>query len=194
MRRGLRVDGVYAFGPPNPGNLRVTQDYAYALARGMLGISLKNQRDLVTDVPVDLKNFGEEYVQPWPLLEINQPGAPLDPWLLLRDHHIELYQAGVYKLPAVDAAVGLNEAVDAVARLYQTADGWDWLSPVDGAWWAIRVFPNGAKLAIARGSTTGKDWLDDFDAVQVPVLGARVSAGFWSGVAAASDALDAQLA
>lgn len=192
VRRGLRVDGVFAFAPPNPGDRKIGVDYAYARNRGMIGISVKNHRDLVTDVPVDVEALGEEYVQPWPFTEIHEPGAVLDPWFLLRDHHVELYRAGVNKLPAVAGAVGLNEAMDQVVELYNTDSGWDWLNPVDGAWWAMRVMPSGAKLMIARGSRTEKDWMDDFDALQITVMGARVSEGFWRGIPL--DLLDAQLA
>jgi hypothetical protein len=53
--------------------------------------------------------------------------------------------------------------------------------------------PSGAKLMIRRGTASVHDWLDDFDAIMIPVLGARMSQGFWAGVAPIESALDAQL-
>ena len=192
VRRGLPVTGVYAFAPPNPGEAKIGEDLAYAVARGMVAVSVKNHRDLVCDVPVDVEELDEEYVQPFAFTEISEPGSLLDPWFLLRDHHKELYQAGVRKLPAIGGAVTLQQAMAEVVQLYDTSEGWDWLNPVDGAWWALRKFTNGARLIIPRGSKTEKDWLDDFDALQIKVLGARVSAGFWRGIPL--ELLDEQLA
>ena len=79
-----------------------------------------------------------------------------------------------------------------LADLGFTVEERSWLNPVDGAWWALRKFTNGARLIIPRGSKTEKDWLDDFDALQIKVLGARVSAGFWRGIPL--ELLDEQLA
>ena len=186
IERGLPVDGVYALAPPNPGN-RV-------IGSGLNGVfmrSVKNRRDLVTDVPVDIAILGEEYVQPRAFEEINEASDDTGPF---RDHHIALYQAGCKKLVQGTAAIDIGIAVDWVARLYETADGWDWINPIDGQYWSMIIMANGAKLMIARGSKTPLDWLDDFDAHQIDVLGACMSAGFWSGIGPIEAMLDAQLA
>jgi hypothetical protein len=57
----------------------------------------------------------------------------------------------------------------------------------------MKRMPSGAKLMIRRGSVTVQDWLNDFDAIQIPVLGARVSQGFWAGVQPIESVMDQQL-
>jgi hypothetical protein len=190
--RGLRVDGVYPLAPPNPGNKTIATVINMHQANLIIQ-SVKNGRDLVPDVPVDLPLVGEEYVQPWPFTEINQPPPSNDSWGVFAWHHIELYQAGANALPKTGAAIELSDAADQIAALYQTQTGWDWINPVDGFYTALKIFPNGAKLLIFRGSTTGKDWLDDFDATQIDVMNARMSRGFWAGISPIQDQLDAQL-
>lgn len=189
VKRGLRVDGIICCGSPNPGNDVI----GYALS-GIPIFSLKNRRDLITDVPVDIELFGEEYVQPVPFDEIDEPAKRGDPWGLLSDHHVELYQAGAAKLPSPPGQPSIADAVDQIARLYDTVEGWDWINPVDGAYWGMHKFASGARLMIARGTTTRLDWWNDFDAVQIPAMGAQVSQGFWAGVANVQDQLDAALA
>ena len=191
IKRGLRVDGIYAFASPNPGDKAIGQ-IIFANRANMTIRSLKNRRDIVTDVPVDIVLIGEEFVQPWTFDEINEPSGETG---LFADHHIRLYQAGARKVPDNPAAaITLADAVDEVARLYTDATGWDWINPVDGAYWAMKVMPGGAKLVIPRGSITARDWLDDFDAAEDVVLGAKMSRGFWRGVAAVEPQLDALLA
>lgn len=194
IKRGLPVAGIYALASPNPGDSTIRQTLeSHQAINGLTVSSLWNGRDYVPGVPIDIELFDEDYARPWADTEIYEvpPDRPikLDAW-----HGIALYQAGAHKLPPSGAAVELGTGADLIARLYQTADGWDWISPVDGAYWAIKILPNGARLAIARGSVTLADWLDDFDARQIVVMGARVSEGFWRGVAAAQEALDAHLA
>lgn len=188
--RGLRVDGIYALAPPNPGCSAI----GLALAAIPNVRSIKNGRDLVPDVPVDIEWAGEEYVQPRPFEEINEPPPADDHDFLARWHHIGLYVAGVRKLPGTDAAIALPDAADQVARLYLDATGWDYIHPVDGSYWAMQTMPSGARLLIPRGSVTLHDWLDDLDAGMVHVLGARMSAGFWAGVVPVQDMLDGWLA
>lgn len=193
LARGLRVDGVYALAPPRPGNHAIGQ----MLAKSSLTIlALWNRRDLVPAVPIDMECFGEEYEQPWATTEINEAPTPdllddIDP-----DHHIALYVAGAHKLAAaaIGGAIDVGTAADYVSRLYDTAAGWDWLNPTDGAYWGMKVMPNGAKLMIARGTKTAKEWLQDFDAIQIDVLGARMGRGFWQGVEPVQAQLDKALA
>jgi hypothetical protein len=193
LKRGFRLDGIYAFAPPNAGDASIGQYFALGNQR-VVKRSYKNRRDLVTDVPVDVAILGEEYVQPWPLTEMDEPSEPGDPWGVFCDHHIELYQAGSKKLPKLGVALEAAEACDLVARLYQTLDGWDWVNPTDGSVAAVKRTPMGANVAVFRGSKTETDWLDDFDAWQTEVYGSRVSEGFWRGVANNLSALDARLA
>lgn len=187
VKRGLRVDGIYALAPPNPGDSAI----GAGLAQVPIIRALKNRRDLVPDVPVDMPLIGEEYVQPRPFEEINEP--PIGLPTLWADHSVALYVAGARKLPQYGASVALADAADQIARLYQDATGWDWINPVDGDYWAMKIMPNGARLMLARGSVTLRDWLDDFDATMTPVLGAKMSCGFWRGIEPVQDALDAQL-
>lgn len=182
--RGLSMDGLFVFGCPNPGN-RVIGDVLV----GKRIRSIKNMRDLVTDVPVDLQLINEEYVPVRSFEECYEKAPANDPWGVFRDHHIQLYQPGCRTLAQGTAAISLNDVVDTVARLYDTNDGWDWINPVDGQWWAARKFP-GAILLIARGSTTALDWVHDFEALQTDYRGARVSLGFLQGVQPIIDKLD----
>ena len=194
LRRGFRLDGVYAFAPPNPGDGAIGATYALPSFARVVKCSYKNRRDLVTDVPVDLPLLGEEYVQPFPFFEMDEAPAPGDSWGIFCDHHIELYRAGARKLPKLGVALEAGDACDIVARLYKSLDGWDWVNPTDGGVCAVTRTPMGANVAVFRGSVTEKDWLDDFDAWQSEVMGARVSDGFWRGVINNQPALDARLA
>lgn len=195
IKRGLRVDGLYLFACPRPGDA--------ALRAGLrpvpLILSVKNIDDGITDVPMDVhvKEQGWAYCDANPFEHIHEKPSFVD---FLTDpffahHHIQHYVIGTHKLPAVGGAVGSNQAVDQVALLYETAVGWDWINPVDGLWWGMRRFPNGARLMIRRGSKTGKDWFnEDFDFAQEERYGARVSRGFGAGVWPVEAALDAALA
>lgn len=191
LMRGLPVDGIYTLAPACPGDEAI----GAAELRVPIVRALRNGRDIVPSVPVDIAWLGEQYVQPRPLEEIHQPPVPDDPDPLTRWHHVELYAAGARKLaPSLGAAVSLADAADQVVRLYSDASGWDWINPVDGAYWALKVMPGGGRLLIARGTVTMHDWFDDFDAAQISVMGARMSEGFWSGVEPVQEALDRQLA
>jgi hypothetical protein len=195
IKRGLRVDGIYMLAPPKPGNHTIAQTLFSARARFQQVRSLWNGRDYVPALPIDLELLNEEYLPVWQSDEVYEPPAPgtpidLDPW-----HNIALYQAGARKIPDnPGVAIPLAAAADEIARLYDDVTGWDWINPVDGAYWAMKIFPSGAKLMIPRGTKTAREWLQDFDAVQIDVMGARMARGFWAGVAAVQDALDAQLA
>jgi pimeloyl-ACP methyl ester carboxylesterase len=186
LKRGLRVDGIYCLAPPQPGDS--------VLAAGLAGVpvvrALHNRRDIVTSVPIDLKWLGEEYVQPRPLEQIDE--KPASPGLF-KDHSVLLYAAGAQKLPPLGVSVEIGPAAAEIARLYVDATGWDWISAVDGLYWAMKVMPSGAKLMIRRGTASVHDWLDDFDAIMIQVMGARVSRGFWAGVESIQLELDAQL-
>lgn len=192
--RGLRVDGIYCLAPPRPGDHAIGKVLFDNRAKFQAVRGLWNGRDIVPAVPIDLEFLDEEYEQPWRLDEISEGPASgsidIDPW-----HHIDLYVAGARKIPDnPGVAITLWDAATEVARLYADATGWDWINPVDGAYAAVKAMPDGAKLAIFRGTKTAREWMQDFDAVQIPVLGARMSRGSWSGVASIQDQLDAQLA
>ena len=193
--RGLRVDGIYALAPARPGDHVIGQTLFKNRAKFQAVRALWNMRDIVPALPIDLEIFDEEFEQPWRLDEITEPNidagyVDIDP-----NHNIACYIAGAKKLPAIPGvAITLGDAADLIARLYVDATGWDWINPVNGSYWAMKVMPNGAKAMIARGTKTAKEWLLDFDAIQIDVLGARMSRGFWSGVGPIEAALDAALA
>jgi pimeloyl-ACP methyl ester carboxylesterase len=188
IKRGLRVDGIYCLAPPRPGNSVLANTLLSSVKTAR---SLKNRRDIVPSVPIDIEWLGEEYVQPYPFEEIDEkPPAPG----LFADHSILLYAAGAQKLKPLGVSVEIAEAATQIARLYADTTGWDWINPVNGRYWAMKIMPSGAKLMIRRGSVTVEDWLMDFDAIQIPVLGAAVSRGFWSGVQPVESAMDYQLA
>ena len=188
LKRGKRVDGIYALAPPRPGDNYIGLNLA--ASPGVIVQSLKNRRDFVTNVPVDMKLINERYEPAWPFTEVDEPGGPG----LFGDHHIDLYQAGARKLPGIDASIQIAAAADQIARLYDDRSEWDWLHDVDGEFCSMKIMPSGARLVIFRGSITALDWLDDFDARQILIMGARVSEGFWRGVAAVQDLMDAQIA
>ena len=193
IKRGLRVDGIYALASPHPGDKAIGQILFAARANFQAVRSLKNRRDFVLRVPEPIAFIGEEYYQSWQLDEINETvdmSFGLDP-----DHHIANYVAGAHKVPDnPSAAIKLGDAADQIERLYTDATNWDWINAANGAYSSMKVMPSGARLAIFRGTASFLEWLQDFDAVQETVLGAKVSTGFWSGVAAVQDQLDAQLA
>jgi hypothetical protein len=110
-------------------------------------------------------------------------------------HHISNYVAGAKTIPDnPGVAIALGDAADQIALLYQTDQGWDWINPVNGEYAAVKAMPNGAKLAIFRGSVTPLDFLCDFDASEIVVLGAKMPRGGWNGVAAIESQLDEVLA
>ena len=193
VKRGLRVDGIYVLAPSQPGNKAIGQILWSARAQFQSVRSLRNRRDYVPYMPISIKLIGEEFCQPWPMDEINEvvnTSYDIDP-----DHHIENYVAGAKKIPDnPGVAITLGDAADLVERLYQTDTGWDWIHPVDGQYWAMKIMGNGARLVIPRGSVTPLDFLKDFDAAEIPVLGAMMPRGGWSGVAAVEAELDALLA
>lgn len=187
LKRGLRVDGIYAFAPPQPGDSE--------LAKGLAAVptirALRNRRDPVPALPIDIAWLDEDYVQPRAFEEINEIPSGYG---LFADHSMSLYLTGAQKLHTRGLPAELGEAAVWVSRLYlDDPAGWNWINPVDGLYWAMTVLPSGAKLMIRRGSHTAADWLMDFNAIQIPVLGARMSRGFWSGVAPVESLLDAQL-
>ena len=188
IRRGLRVDGIYCLAPPRPGDSVLANTL---LASIKVARALKNRRDIVPSVPVDIEWLGEEYVQPYPFEEIDEKPTTIG---LFADHNITLYAAGAQKLKPLGVSVEIGEAATQIARLYIDDTGWDWINPVNGRFWAMKIMPSGAKLMIRRGSVTVEDWLMDFDAIQIPVLGANVSRGFWSGVQPVESVMDQQLA
>jgi Lipase (class 3) len=188
IKRGLRVDGIYCLAPPRPGDSVLASTL---LASVTVARALKNRRDVVPSVPVDIAWMNEEYVQPYPFEEINEKPTTSG---LFADHNIALYAAGAQKLKPLGVPVEIGEAATQIARLYTDATGWDWINPINGRYWAMKIMPSGAKLMIRRGSVTVQDWLDDFDAIQIPVMGARMSQGFWAGVQPIESVMDQQLA
>jgi Lipase (class 3) len=188
IKRGLRVDGIYCLAQPRPGDSVLANTL---LAAVKVARALKNRRDVVPSVPVDIAWMNEEYVQPYPFEEINEKPTTIG---LFADHNINLYAAGAQKLKPLGVSVEIGEAATQIARLYIDATGWDWINPVNGRYWTMKFMPSGAKLMIRRGSVAVEDWLMDFDAIQIPVLGAQVSRGFWSGVQPVESAMDYQLA
>src|SRR5580692_5534659 len=71
IKRGLRVDAIYALAPSRPGDKAIGQ-ILWAARAGMTVRSLKNRRDYVPSLPVSIELIGEEFCQPWPLDEINE--------------------------------------------------------------------------------------------------------------------------
>lgn len=184
VKRGLPVAGVYLFGCPNPGDRHIGLTLSSVPVQ-----SYRNRRDLVTDVPVDLDFLNEEYVKPAPVAAFNEKAPSGDSWGVFSDHHSELYLAGAEKLTA-PAIVTPAEAALAIIGLYNGAGDWSWSHLVDGQYWAMRTTASGARILVARGSTTLLDWIHDFDALQTDVYGARVSEGFWAGVGPIEAVLD----
>jgi hypothetical protein len=135
----------------------------------------------------------EDYEQPWPLEAIDETPLPGSDIIFGR-HQVCLYEAGCAKLPQGNGPILLGHAAHEIARLYDDPTNWSWINPVDGLYWAM-IKINGARLMIRRGSHTRTDWFrEDFNAVEIPVLGARMSRGFWMGVAPVQEKLDAALA
>lgn len=188
VMRGLRVDGIYVLAPPQPGNITLG---AGLYPKVPVVRALKNRRDLVTALPIDIAWLGDDYAQPFPLIEIDEKPTTIGPFA---DHSSSLYLAGALKLPPLGVSIEIGAAAEQIVRLYTDATGWDWINPIDGFYWAMKVMPSGAKLMIRRGSVTETDWLDDFDATMTSVLGARMSQGFWNGVQGIETTLDQVLA
>lgn len=191
LRRGLPVAGIFALAPARPGDGVIGA--TFDATPGLTSRAVHNQGDPIPDVPFDMQLVDEVYEQPHPFEMIDEAPAPGSDIIFGR-HKIALYQTGCAKLPQGDGPIKLSQAADAIARLYATAEGWDWINPVDGLYWAMTMI-NGARLMIRRGSQTDIDWFrQDFDALEIPVHGARISRGFWSGVEPIEAALDAALA
>lgn len=193
IERGLRVDGVYTFGSPRPGN----SGLGSVLAKVPLWRSIRNDGgrfphyDLITAVPFDVEHL-LDYAQPAPFESVAAMPVANDPWLMFGWHHSQLYQRGCRDLAASGAAVELTDAIDAVVDLYDGAGRWDVRHFVDGQYWAVRAL-NGARLLVFRGSTTPLDWMHDLRTAQMRLHGALVSEGFWAGVGASRAALDRAL-
>lgn len=195
LMRGLRVDGVYAWAPARPGNHVITDQFKGLGLQARAFHNVADPVDPVPDTPLDLPAIDEEYEQPIAFETFKQPSPNGDDWGLLASHHFELYRQGCKNLNQGTWSLSLNQACDLTARLYaDPVHGWDMVIPVEGSYWVTLALPSGGKVAISRGSTTGIDWIDNFKAWQIDRLGARVSAGFWVGVAAVETELDAALA
>ncbi len=185
VSRGIPVAGVILFGCANPGDAAI----GGLLRQHVPVVNVRNRRALVTDVPVDLRLLDEEYVQVAPFTEVDVVATAADAlpdWGPFNDHHSQLYARGCAGMPGIVPA-----AIAAVVRLYDTADGWDWLHPEDGRYWALQRQADGSRLLIARGTATAIDWLWNFDALQMTACGCRVSAGFWHAVGPILAELDA---
>ena len=192
IKRGLPVDALYLFGCAQPGNAAIGDGIApIPVVR-----SIQNRVgphfpdfDLVTAVPFEAPGF--DYTQPVPFETISEEPPPGDSWGLFRYHHSELYQRGVRKLLPLDGQI--IAAINFVQQLYDGTGNWETEHFVDGQYWGVQRL-EGARVLVFRGSKTALDWHHDFDFRQVPLHGARVSAGFWAGPAASLAALDAALA
>lgn len=191
LKRGLRVDGIFALAPARPGDGKIGLIFRTALPSRIRGIG--NHGDPVPNVPFDMALANEIYEQPyWPLEEIDEAPAP-GADIIFGRHQVALYQRGCKKLPQGIGPISLDRAAFEIARLYDSSTGWNWINPVDGLWWSM-IEVNGARLMIKRGSCTLRDWFrDDFDAVEVDYYGARMSRGFVSAIAPISESLDAVL-
>jgi pimeloyl-ACP methyl ester carboxylesterase len=188
--RGLRVDGIFALAPAQPGDVELGMLFK---SKDIDIRAIANRGDPIPGVPLDMAFIKENYVQPCALEGIDEaPAAGSD--IIFGRHQVALYKRGCAKLPQGGGPIILNRAAYEIALLYDNPEGWDWINPVDGLYWAM-ITINGAKLMIRRGSHTRTDWFrEDFNAVEIPVLGARMSRGFWMGVAPVEDKLDAALA
>lgn len=190
MMRGLRVDGIFALAPARPGDAELGKRFK---AQGVAVRAVANFGDPIPGVPIDMALVDEDYEQPWPFEGIDETPAPCSDIIFGR-HQIALYVAGCSKLPQGDGPIALDSAAHEIERLYDDASGWKWINPVDGLYWAMTEI-NGARLMIRRGSHTRTDWFrEDFDAFEITVHGARMSRGFWAGVAPVEDKLDEALA
>lgn len=189
--RGLRVDGLFVLAPARPGDAMITA--RFKATKGLTIRGIANVGDPIPGVPFDMAFLDEDYEQPWPLEEIDETPAPGSDIIFGR-HQVRLYERGCAKLPQGNGPILLSQAAHEIARLYDDAANWDWINPVDGLYWAM-IKINGARLMIRRGSTTKTDWFrEDFNAVEIPILGARMSRGFWMGVGPIEEKLDAALA
>jgi len=189
--RGLRVDGIFALAPARPGDGVI--GLRFCAAPGLEIRAIANRHDPIPTVPLDIPALGEDYAQPSPLEAIDEAPPPGSDIVFGR-HKVALYVSGCRKLPQGEGPIALERAATEIARLYDDPDGWDWINPADGLYWGM-IQINGARLMIRRGSTTRKDWFrEDFDAVEIGVLGARMSRGFWSGVGPIEPLLDEVLA
>jgi hypothetical protein len=83
---------VVVWGCPRPGTQRLNDIYGAIPVRWYC-----NASDPVVNVPLSVP-----VVLPWvhcgAETRLNEPGPDNDPWLLLKDHHLSLYRAGVAKL------------------------------------------------------------------------------------------------
>lgn len=196
VKRGLRVDGVFLFACPRPGNAVIGANLKNAAIPLR---SIRNLGDGVPDVPLDVHaaQFGWAYANVAPFEMIDEPPSfaafMADPFFA--HHNISLYQMGAHELPQGSLDITLGQAVDEVARLYTDTTDWNWISTANGLYWSMVRFPNGASLIIRRGSVTGRDWLgEDFDFNEIGLFDARVSNGFWLGVGPIENELDATVA
>jgi pimeloyl-ACP methyl ester carboxylesterase len=189
--RGLRVDGIFPLAPARPGNRAITA--RFRATRGLAIRAIANRGDPIPGIPLDMAFINENYEQPWPLEAIDEaPPAGSD--VIFGRHKVALYVAGCAKLPQGDGPIPLSRAAHEIARLYDDPTNWSWINPVDGLYWAM-ITINGARLMLRRGSQTKTDWFrEDFNAVEIPILGARMSRGFWMGVGPVEEKLDAALA
>lgn len=195
LKRGLRVDGVLAWAPARPGDQVIGDTFASAKLSVRAIHNIAPPIDPVPTVPFDIPLLDERYTQPQTFETVTQRSIPPDDWGPLASHHFELYREGCKALDQGTWPISLNQACDLCAQLYaDPVNGWDTVIPVDGAYWVVKHLPNDVKVAISRGSTTGMDWLDNFKAWQINRFGARVSAGFWVGLAPIEQELDTAMA
>lgn len=191
VKRGLRVDGVYAWAPARPGNHVIGDTFRATSTPVRAFRNMADPADPVPETPLDLPLIDEEYDDPEPFETFKQSSASGDDWGLLASHHFGLYRHGCKSLNQGTWAIPLNQACDLTARLYaDPVNGWDVVIPIDGSYWVVLYLPNDVKFAISRGSVTGKDWIDNFKAWQIDRMGARVSAGFWVGISPIEQELD----
>jgi Lipase (class 3) len=93
---GLAPRAVVVWGEPKAG----MRQLANVLAKAKVVVhSYRNLDDPVCTVPVTMGLL--DWIHGHDIVALNEPPILNDPWLLLRDHHIELYQAGMRKLNPV---------------------------------------------------------------------------------------------
>ena len=86
------IDSVIVFGSPRPGG-----SYLKSILWPLTIRSYKNNKDPVTDVPIDL-GLLEPYCEPRDFIMLDVPPVPNDDWGLVAPHRLSYYAQGVEKL------------------------------------------------------------------------------------------------
>lgn len=89
---GIKVKRLVTFGSPRPGFANLARIIQKS---GMEHVSYRNRNDPVPLVPFPLPLMDWQHPEDWTAVDVAPAATDLEP---LRDHHIELYEAGVAKL------------------------------------------------------------------------------------------------